>query len=129
MSATDRSNFGADGNGRPVQLWIFLLKNDSKLQIAKFDDVLQNRQAALEGDIVKVDEYTLFPRETKLIPVQPNPDARTIAAVALFREPQGKRWFASFDLEASQTSNACPPPERRIQLVLDRMQIGEGQAQ
>jgi type VI secretion system protein VasD len=130
VSATDRSNFGADGNGRPVQLWVFLLKNDSKLQMAKFDDVLQNRQTALEGDIVKVDEYTVFPRETKPIPVQPNPDAHSLAAVALFREPQGKRWFVSFDLDAPRnTTAACPPPERRINLVLDRMQIGEGQAE
>lgn len=126
VSATDRSNFGADGAGRPVQLWILLLKNDSRLQAAKFDDVMQDRAKALADDLLKVDEYTIYPSEAKPLPVAAPPEAHNLAAVALFREPQGKKWFTSYELE-NRTSPPCPPPERKINLVIDRMQIGDGQ--
>lgn len=126
VAATDRANFGADGAGRPVQLWILLLKNDSRLQAAKFDDVMQDRAKALADDLLKVDEYTVYPNEAKPLPISAPPEAHNLAAMALFREPQGKKWFASYELNVP--GPPCPPPERKINLVIDRMQIGDGQA-
>ncbi len=99
ISATERTNFGADGRGRPVQVRVFLLKNDSRLQTAKFEDIWQNQKDALQDDLIKADEYTVYPGDTKTVPVAQNPDGRSVAVVALFREPQGKRWFVSYDLD------------------------------
>src|SRR4051794_17029406 len=62
--ASDRLNASA-GQGRPVQVRLYQLKSDARLQSAKFEDVWQNDAATLATDLVKVDEYTLFPGETK----------------------------------------------------------------
>src|SRR5215212_9665465 len=60
--ASDRLNASA-GQGRPVQVRLYQLKSDARLQSAKFEDVWQNDVATLATDLVKVDEYTLFPGE------------------------------------------------------------------
>jgi len=126
MTASDRVNASA-GQGRPVQVRLYQLKSDARLQSAKFEDVWQNDAATLATDLVKVDEYTLFPGETKSVKVTRSPDAQNLAAVALFREPQGKSWFLTYDLAPAKKEAPCPPSEPRLSVWVDRMQIEDGQ--
>jgi type VI secretion system protein VasD len=127
ISTSDRANASAAGQGRPVQVRVYQLKSDARLRIAKFEDIWQNDAAALATDFVKVDEYTLYPGETKLVKVAPAPEAHNLAAVALFREPQGKSWFLTYELEAPRKEPPCPAAEPRIPLFIDRMQMEDGQ--
>ena len=126
MTASDRVNENA-GQGRPVQVRLYQLKSDARLQSAKFEDVWQNDAATLATDLVKVDEYTLFPGETKSVKVARHPEAQNLAAVALFREPQGKSWFLTYDLAPPKKEPPCPPSEPRLSVWVDRMQIEDGQ--
>jgi type VI secretion system protein VasD len=128
VSASDRINPSAAGQPRPVQLRVYQLKSDAKLVTAKFEDIWQNDAAALEPDLVKVDEYTVFPGETKVLKVSRNADAHNLAAVALFREPQGKTWFLTYELEAPPKQAPCGPGESVLSISLDRMQMEAGQA-
>jgi type VI secretion system protein VasD len=127
VSASDRVNSSASGQGRPVQLRLYQLKSDARLLTAKFEDVWQNDAAVLATDLVKVDEYTVYPGETKLVRVARSADAHNLAAVALFREPQGKSWYLSYELEAPKKEAPCGPSEARLAVWLDRMQIEDGQ--
>jgi type VI secretion system protein VasD len=124
--ASDRLNASA-GQGRPVQVRLYQLKSDARLQSAKFEDVWQNDAATLATDLVKVDEYTLFPGETKSVKVTRSPDAQNLAAVALFREPQGKSWFLTYELAPPKKEAPCPPSEPHLSVWVDRMQIEDGQ--
>jgi type VI secretion system protein VasD len=124
--AGDRLNASA-GQGRPVQVRLYQLKSDARLQSAKFEDVWQNDAATLATDLVKVDEYTVFPGETKSVKVTRSPDAQNLAAVALFREPQGKSWFLTYELAPPKKEAPCPPSEPRLSVWVDRMQIEDGQ--
>ena len=124
--AGDRLNT-TEGQGHPVQVRLYQLKNDARLQSAKFDDIWQNDAATLTTDLVKVDEYTLFPGETKSVKVARSPDAQNLAAVALFRQPQGKSWFLTYELAPLKKEGPCPPSEPHLSVWVDRMQIEDGQ--
>jgi type VI secretion system protein VasD len=126
ITASDRVNENG-GQGRPVQLRVYQLKSDARLQSAKFEDIWQNEAATLATDLVKVDEYPLFPGETKSVKVARNPDAQNLAVVALFREPQGKSWFLTYELAPPKKEGPCSPPEPHLSVWVDRMQIEDGQ--
>jgi len=127
ISASERSNASTGGQGRPVQVRIYQLKSDARLKNAKFEEIWQGDAAALQTELVKMDEYTVYPGQTKQVTVTPSPDARTLAAVALFREPQGKSWFLTYDLEPPKKEPPCPASEPQISIWIDRMQIEDGQ--
>ena len=127
ITASDRVNSSAAGQGRPVQVRIYQLKSDARLSTAKFEDIWQNDAAVLEKDLVKVDEYTVYPGQSKTVNVERNAEAHTLAAVALFREPQVKGWFLTYELEPPRKQPPCAPPESRISIWVDRMQIEDGQ--
>jgi type VI secretion system protein VasD len=126
ITATARVNAEATGEGRPVQVRIYQLRSDARLRTASFEDVWQNDSATFDKDLIGVEEQTLFPGETKLVPLTPQPGAGTLALVALFREPQGKDWFVTYELEPPRTVAPCPKEGARIPVWVDRMQIQDG---
>jgi type VI secretion system protein VasD len=127
ISASDRVNSSSGGQGRPVQLRLYQLKSDARLVTAKFDDIWQNSAVTLDSDLLKVEEHTIYPGETKLVKVARSPEAQSLAAVALFREPQGKSWFVTYELEVPRKGPPCPAKEVRVSVWLDRMQVEDGQ--
>lgn len=130
LAASEQSNAAASGEGRPVQVRVYQLKTDLRLRNAAFEEIWQKDKAVLEDDLVSVSEQTVYPGETKTVPLKTRPETQKIALVALFREPQGKDWFISFELPPARTKPPCPESGPRISAWLDRMQIqdGEGRA-
>jgi type VI secretion system protein VasD len=126
LTATSRVNAEAAGEGRPVQVRIYQLRSDARLRTASFEDVWQNDSVTFDKDLIGMEEQTLFPGETKLVPLTPQPGAGTLALVALFREPQGKDWFVTYELEPPRTTPPCPKAGARIPVWVDRMQIQDG---
>jgi type VI secretion system protein VasD len=126
LTATARVNAETTGEGRPVQVRVYQLRSDARLRTASFEDVWQNDAATLDKDLIGMEEHTLFPSETKLLPLTPQPGAGTLALVALFREPQGKDWFVTYDLEPPRSVAPCPKQGARIPVWVDRMQIQDG---
>ena len=109
--ASERANSSAAGQGRPVQVRVYQLKSDARLVTAKFEDIWQSDKTALEADLVKVEEIHRFSRRDETREGGPSPDAHTLAAVALFREPQGKNWFFTYELASPRKESPCPPSE------------------
>ncbi len=126
LTATQRSNALSSGEGRPVQVRIYQLKSDARLRTASFEDVWQTDTKALEGEVVSSEQHTIFPGEKKSITVQPKPDAAFLGVVALFREPQGKDWFLTYEIAPPKSQPPCPKQADAIPLWLDRMQIQDG---
>jgi type VI secretion system protein VasD len=126
ITATARVNAEATGEGRPVQVRVYQLRSDARLRTASFEDIWQNDAVTLDKDLLAVEEHTLFPRETKLLPLTPQPGAGTLALVALFREPQGKDWFVTYEIGEPRTTPPCPKAGARIPVWIDRMQIQDG---
>lgn len=126
ITATSEANAVASGEGRPLQVRIYQLKSDARLRAASFDDVWQNDAKVLDGELVSVDEQTIFPGKTVEVPVTPKPDAHYLALVGLFREPKGKDWLLSYELTAPASVSPCPTKPTSIPVWIDRMQIQDG---
>jgi type VI secretion system VasD/TssJ family lipoprotein len=104
--------------------------SDVKLRNASFEEIWQKDQETLATDLKSVAEHTVFPGETKVLPLKRNPEANYLTLVALFREPQGKDWFVSYELDEAPSAPPCPKAPA-VPVFLDRMQIqdGEGRAE
>jgi type VI secretion system protein VasD len=126
FTATPRSNALSTGDGRPVQLQLFQLKSDARLRTASFEDIWQSSAKTLEGELVSSEQHTLFPGEKKTITLAPKPDAAYVGVVALFREPQGKDWFLTYEIAPPKAQPPCETKSTPIPIWLDRMQIQDG---
>jgi type VI secretion system protein VasD len=125
ITATRRVNAVASGEGRPLQIRIYQLKSDARLRAASFEDIWQNDRKALDTDLVTVEQHTIFPGESKDFSVAPSPDAQSLAIVALFREPQGKDWFLTYEV-TPPGEPPCPAKPAPVPVWIDRMQIQDG---
>jgi type VI secretion system protein VasD len=95
------------GEARPVQLRIYQLKSDVKLQNAGFQEVWKADADTLGEDLVSVQELPVYPRTVSDFKVERSEDARFIAAAAMFREPKGRGWYTIFELPPSPADGAC----------------------
>jgi type VI secretion system protein VasD len=126
FTATQRSNALSAGEGRPVQLHVLQLKSDARLRTASFEDIWQNEAKTLEGELVSSEQHTLFPGEKKTVTLAPKPDAAYVGVVALFREPQGKDWFLTYEIAPPKSQPPCETKSTPIPIWVDRMQIQDG---
>jgi type VI secretion system protein VasD len=127
IAGGDQVNAGADGRGLPVQVRLYQLKSEAKLLNAFFEEVWKDDAKTLEGDLLGMREVTVFPGKSEQLELEQAPDARVLAAVALFREPRGRDWFVNYDLAAAKQEPPCPPARPRISIWLDRMKIQDGE--
>jgi type VI secretion system protein VasD len=127
IAGGDQVNAGADGRGLPVQVRLYQLKSEAKLLNAFFEEVWKDDAKTLEGDLLSMREVTVFPGKSEQLDLEQAPEARVLAAVALFREPRGRDWFVNYDLAAPKQEPPCPPGRPRISIWLDRMKIQDGE--
>jgi type VI secretion system protein VasD len=109
--ASPRINPTENGDPRPVQLRIYQLKTDTRLQNAAFNDIWKDDKKTLQDDFVKVDELPIYPNSRTEVKFERDPSALFIAGVALFRSPKGKSWFTTFELPPAPGKGACGMPK------------------
>jgi len=126
LAASEQVNANAGGPGLPVSVRLYQLRSDARLRNAAFDSVWQDDKAALKGDLLEMSEHTAYPGQALQWKLSLSPEASVIAAVALFREPKGKDWFVTFDLEPLRTKPPCSTAEPEISLWVDRTKIQDG---
>lgn len=104
--AADNINPNENGNPRPVVVRLYQLKGDVRLLNANYDDVLLKDKEALEDDILKRDEVTVFPNDLVEVKFERNKEAAFLAGVALFHGPKGQSWktFYEFPLPPGEAS-------------------------
>lgn len=126
--ASNRANPAPDGEGRPVQVRAYQLTSAVRFGSASFEEIWQRDKEVLQRDLLQVEQYPLFPGQPKEVTFTPAAQANNLVLVALFREPQGRDWYANYELAAPpEKGGTCPNPKRRISVWLDRMQIQDGQ--
>lgn len=111
------------GEPRPVQVRIYQLKSDVGFLNADFEEVWKNDAEALADDLVKSEEFPVYPNTRTEVKFERDEAAQFIVAAALFRNPTGKTWFKSFELPPSpadgQCAAKCPDGECPDEPVLD----------
>jgi type VI secretion system protein VasD len=99
-----------DGETRPVQLRIYQLKDDVRLQAATFEQVWKDDATILGPDIVKKDEVFVYPNTRTDVKFDRDANASFIVGAALFRNPKGRSWFVSFELPPAPGKGDCLVP-------------------
>ncbi len=99
-----------DGEPRPVQMRIYQLKDDVRLQGATFEQVWKDDAAALPSDIIKRDDLFVYPNTRTDVKFDRDPSAQHVVGAALFRNPKGRSWFVSFELPPAPGKGDCTVP-------------------
>ncbi len=93
---------------RPVQVRLYQLSNDLRLQNAKYDDILLRDAETLGEDLLKRDEVTVYPNDLVEIKFERIPEAVFLGGAAMFRDPQGQSWKTFYQFPPMPNSpDAC----------------------
>ena len=109
--ASERLNPTECGDSRPVQLRMYQLKTDIRLQNASFDEIWKKDKETLKDDLIKVDEMTVYPDSRQEIKFERDDSALVVAAVALFRDHRGRSWYTTFELPPPAGKGNCGMPK------------------
>ncbi|HEX8789698.1 MAG TPA: type VI secretion system lipoprotein TssJ [Polyangiaceae bacterium] len=107
VMASKQINPSADGAPRPVQFRIYQLKTDTRMLNAPFDRIWKDDKATLQDDLVKVDEFPVYPDTRTEVKFERDPAALFVVGVALFREPKGRNWWTEFELPPAPGKGNC----------------------
>lgn len=99
-----------DGEARPVQMRIYQLKDDIKLQSASFEQIWKEDGTVLGPDIVKRDDVFVYPNTRTDVKFDRDPNAAHIVGAALFRNPKGRSWYMAFELPPAPGKGDCRVP-------------------
>ena len=103
-------NEAESGGARPVQVRLYQLVNDIRLGNAQPLAVFKDDRAALADDIVKMEETTVYPATRTDVRFERDKKARMLAAVAVFRSPRGRSWFATYEFPPTPSQGECGVP-------------------
>ena len=105
--ASPKINPEVDGSPRPVQLRIYQLKTDTRLLNASFEQIWKDDKATLQDDLVKVEEFSVYPDTRSEVKFERDQTALFVVGVALFREPKGRNWWTEFELPPAPGKGNC----------------------
>jgi type VI secretion system protein VasD len=123
--ASKNINRDEDGQPRPVQIRLYQLKTDSGLLNAAFDDLWKDDKTTLKDDLVKVDEFPVYPDTRSEGKFGADASARFVVGVALFHNPLGRSWWTEFELPVS-TKGHCAPSPATFAIYVDQTRVTEG---
>lgn len=109
--SSPRTNLEEDGSPRPVQVRLYQLKTDTRLLAASFQQIWKEDKATLQDDLMKVDEFSIYPDTRSEVKFERNPDALFVVGVALFRNPKGRTWWTEFELPPAPGKGDCMNPD------------------
>lgn len=109
--ASPKINPEEDGSPRPVQLRLYQLKTDTRLLNASFDQIWKDDKATLQDDLVKVDEFPVYPDTRTEVKFERDQNALFVVGVALFRSPKGRNWWTEFELPPPPGKGDCMFPD------------------
>jgi type VI secretion system protein VasD len=92
---------------RPVQMRIYQLKDDVRLQAATFEQIWKEDATVLGPDVIKRDEVFVYPNTRTDVKFDRDPAASFIVGAALFRNPKGRSWYVSFELPPAPGKGDC----------------------
>ena len=98
-------NADIDGNGSPVMLRIFELREQSNFTSADFFDLFDKASVTLGSDSIRKQELLLKPGDNKQLTLKPDDDARSLGVFAAFRQLDTAQWRATADIVAHRTQN------------------------
>ena len=120
LQASDRLNPDDRGRALATVVRVYQLKSAVKMEGAGFEDVWLHANETLQGDLLKTDEFTLFPRGKMDFHLRLDKETAFVVAVALFRRPGGASWRSIYEVPQRKCGLfRSPPPVARRFLLQD----------
>lgn len=117
VEASDNLNADINGNGAPVMLKIYELREPSSFNAADFFALYDNEQVTLSADLARKQNLLLKPGEAKKLTLKPDDDVVSLGFFAAFRLLDTAQWRALIDVMPNQTQ------EYRLKLMDNRLLV------
>jgi type VI secretion system protein VasD len=105
LTASPDANPTASGQGAPVQLVVYQLGSASGFSSAEFFQLFNQDQATLGADLIKKDQFTLAPGQSKTATLSPTDMVKSLGVFAAYRDFQHATWRATASVPAHQTTS------------------------
>jgi len=107
IEAKERVNVDRHGLSLPTTVRLIQLKDVAVFKGAGFEDLWTKAPQVLGEDLVATNEVAVYPGEIRDDIVVVKEDANYLAAVAIFREPDGTYWRTAVRLPPAATVARC----------------------
>ncbi len=125
ITASQHINAPPGQPGLPVQVRVYQLKSADRFDNTSFEDVWTQGATVFGEALLDAQEYSVYPSEQRQWTAAVLPEARTLAFVALFREPHGSDWFVAYDVQSPHEQPPCVG-EVQFSVWLDGMRMRAG---
>ncbi len=115
IQVTEHVNVDANGNGAPVMLREYELREATGFNAADFFALYDNEQVTLSAELARKQNLLLKPGETKSLTLKPDDDVSSIGFFAAFRQLDTARWRAEVEV--------LPHQAQTYRLTLDGNQM------
>jgi type VI secretion system VasD/TssJ family lipoprotein len=105
--ASPRINPTEAGDARPVQTRVYQLASMTALDNVDFMDLYQDDKKALGEDLIKKQEFPVYPDSRTDIRFERDEKAMYLAVVSIFRSPKGRSWYTTFELPPAPGKGNC----------------------
>jgi type VI secretion system VasD/TssJ family lipoprotein len=113
VGPADQINVDTEGNPRATVLRVYQLTDDRILDTVTFEQVWQDAAGAFGDLMLDEQEFVAYPGKAEVHEIKPNPDAKFIAAVAIFREPVGNTWVTDWNVPQFHGHSVCAAKKKK----------------
>lgn len=91
------------GNGAPIMLRLYELRESDSFNTADFFALFDQEQVTLSADLARKQQFLLKPGETKKLSLQPDDDVHSLGFFAAFRQLDSAQWRGLAEVTIHQT--------------------------
>lgn len=113
VGPADQINVDTEGNPRATVLRVYQLTDDRILDTVTFEQVWQDAAGAFGDLMLDEQEFVAYPGKPEVHEIKPNPEAKFLAAVAIFREPVGNTWVADWNVPQFHGHSVCAAKKKK----------------
>ena len=87
-------NPGPSGSAFPAQVRLYLLRAPEKFSNADYFQLYDHEDTVFGGDLLHRDEIIMHPRESRVIELSTQPEAKFVGVAVAYRNVDGATWRA-----------------------------------
>lgn len=124
LGALEDVNPTVSGRASPIVVRVFELSNESRFQSADYFELMGPGKVSLEGDVVSSEEYTLLPKEVRVVHKRAAFESKFLGVVAGYRDLGSSTWRAAVQLPepylAGRLWSKSVSPTKQLFIVLGK---------
>jgi len=127
VSAAERLNRDASERSLPTWVRLYQLSGTATLEQAELEATWADGEATLGDAVLAVEEHVVHPGQEQAWTLERKPEARYLAAVALYREPAGTAWRGAMRLPGPARCKSTKPvatPRLYVRLEGSAVRVG-----